>query len=81
MEGVEVEGRLFYVQYYYLWERYFLVLSGSEGGDYLDISSSSSSSGGGDYLDTSNSSSSSGGGDYLDTGSSSSGSSRLIPWS
>ncbi len=47
------------MQYYFLWERYFSVLSGSEGGDYLDTGSSSSisSSGGGDYLDTSSGSS------------------------
>ncbi len=37
-----------------------MVLSGSEGGDYLDTgSSSNSSSGGGDYLDTGSSSNSS----------------------
>ncbi len=64
IDDVGVEGRVFYIQYYFLWERYFSVLSGSEGGDYLDTGSGSSSS--------------SGGGDYLDTGSGSSGS-RLMP--
>ena len=68
MANVRFGGRVFYIKYYYFWERYFSDLSGSEGGDYLDTSSCSSSG-------------SSGGGDYLDTGSSSSGSSRLIPWS
>ncbi len=60
IDDVGVEGQVFYIQYYFLWERYFSVLSGSEGGDYLDTgssSSSSSSSGGGDYLDTSSDSS------------------------
>jgi hypothetical protein len=42
-DGVEVEGRVFYIQYYFLWERYFSVLVSSEGGGYLDTGSSSSS--------------------------------------
>jgi hypothetical protein len=37
-------GRVFYLQYNYFWERYFSNLSDSEGGDYLDTGSSSSSS-------------------------------------
>jgi hypothetical protein len=43
-DDVGVEGRVLYIQYYFHWERYFSVLSGSEGGDYLDTGSSSSSS-------------------------------------
>ncbi len=38
---IGVGRRVFYIQYYYFWERYFSDLSGSEGGDYLDTSSSS----------------------------------------
>ncbi len=68
MDDVGVEGRVFYIQYCYLWERYFSVLSGSGGGNYLNAGSSSSSS-------------SSGGGGYLNTSCSSSSSSRLISWS
>jgi hypothetical protein len=36
--------RVFSIQYYYFWERYFSDLSSSEGGDYLDTGRSSSSS-------------------------------------
>jgi hypothetical protein len=35
--------QVFYIQYYYFWKQYFSDLSGSEGGDYLDTSRSSSS--------------------------------------
>ncbi len=41
--NIGVEGLVFYTILFSL-ERYFSVLSGSEGGDYLDIGSSSSSS-------------------------------------
>ncbi len=39
--------RVFYIQCYYFEERYFLGLSSSEGGDYLDTGRSSSSRGSG----------------------------------
>ncbi len=72
MDNVGVEGRVFYTILFSL-ERYFSVLSGSEGGDYLDTSSSSSgsssrSSGGAEIISTRVAVVAVGrGGDYLDT--------------
>jgi hypothetical protein len=43
MANVGFGRQVFYIQYYYFWERYFSDLSGSEGGDYLDTGRSSSS--------------------------------------
>ncbi len=72
-DNVGVEGRVFYTILFPL-ERYFSVLSGSEGGDYLDTSSSSggsgssSSSGGAEIISTRVAVVAVGrGGDYLDT--------------